>query len=294
MSSGTPEPEAAASTESQANASAEPAANPAAADPAAALPAAQPITAEPTQAPPRPQPRYGEYAPEGAEPAVAQDPAQTALPGSAPVMNPTPNTSGGGAYVGPTVPGVPHNLGVDRTAGDPAPQPYRAAPTAAGPASPADTSGGSYRATAPAGAAMPATHGRRGDRVVTIVLLVIGALGALLSAGVFQQLRDTLVIYTSAFDIDASQIPGWVGLAGTIGALAVLALYAVTLIASIGRMRAGKLSFYIPLIAGVIAAIATTVVLNVAVLAVPGLFDAFTAPGALDQLMNYLTEMTAP
>lgn len=254
----------------------------------------------------RPQPAFGELAPEGwewkpeGERAAEPAPAARAAGGS--------RAAGSGS--GP-VPGVPHNLGVS---GAPAPA-AEAAPTAP-PAGPQSASApqppaappapqrpaasgepAPYRAAAPTGAPTPprpagAPAGPRvGDRVVTIVLLVIGAFGALNTAASFFTLQQSLVMMSSMLGVDDPTIAGWVGPLGTAGALVTLALYAVTAIYSVRRMRANRLTFWVPLVAAAISMVLVLVVQLIAMYGgAPDLIQQLqTDPtGSMDKMMEYL------
>lgn len=261
---------------------------------------------------PRPAPEYGEYAPEGwswtppgEESETDGDAPAAQAAGSTPASTPgsTPN-------VGP-IPGVPHNLGAAGSGpsgssapastagapGDSEPRQVHDAPTGqrsvdGAPAAP--PSGASdaapYRATAapvPQSERAPRSGGRVADRVVTVVLLAIGAYGALSTAAGLFTLEQEFTRLAAVFDLSSASMPNWVGVMCTVGGLAVLAIYAVTLIFSIQRLRAQKLAFYIPLIAGVIAAVLMMVVAMVAMFAMPGLMEQMSDPSAMDKILEY-------
>lgn len=264
--------EAAASGEGEEHAAAEPSsAAPAASEPARDTPA-------------RPAPQFGEYAPDGWSwsPESGSPAAETAPGGAAPLANAaTPPSTG-------RVPGVPHNLGA--AGGSPAPAPAPASDRTAAQASddsaaapPGGRQEQHYR-----GQPQPGAAGRRlGDRIVTIVLLALGALGALNTAASLQQLPRSFRLLADALEIDGLAIPAAVQTLGTVGALVVLALYAVTLIYSIQRMRRHRLTFWVPLVAGVIAFIVTVAVTSFGLTQVPELATHFAEPGASEKLLEY-------
>lgn len=224
----------------------------------------QPLNTSPESSdgqPPRPErpvgtpaPQYGELAPEGWSWQPEQPAARPA----------TADTSGGAPSSG-QVPGVPHNLGVSgggSRAAQPSAAPQPSAPHSSTPQGeqPADPARAqvSYRATQPPTSAAPRTphapgQGNTADRVITIILLVLGALGAMYTAFSLYQMRASLNLLAATLDIQNVVIPAAVGTVGSIGALVILAIYALNLIYSLQRLRARKITFWVPLAAGVIA-----------------------------------------
>lgn len=277
--------------------------------------AAQPQS--PAQPPARPQPQYGELAPEGwswspdGETGTGGEPGTgTGRDAQPPASPPAAGSSGTGAPPSAgRLPGVPHNLGVTgarqaptppgageerrgSTAGDP--EPYRAAP-------PQQPYGQQFQAQqqpqpqqAPSGApgqqARPAP--RAGDRVVTIALLVLGAFGALYFAASLQQMPGSLSLLGAAFGLEGLVVPGAIQTLGTVGALVVLALYAVNVIYSIQRMRAGRLAFWVPLVTAAVAFIVAIVCVSIGLNQVPELMAHLSDPDATAKLFEYLGEQT--
>ncbi|WP_368499322.1 DUF6264 family protein [Herbiconiux sp. A18JL235] len=192
----------------------------------------------------RPKPKYGELAPEG----WVWQPPQERQPESAP---PAPPAAPVGAPVGPN-PSQPQ-------------QPQQWAAPAPG-------------TEVPGSAPVPR---RNGDRIATLVLLVIGAFWSVNTAfGMFslpaalQQAMDILGIpgtYT-AYDTANS--------AGVTGGVLTLLTFALTVLYSLRRLRANKLAFFIPLIGAVVAFVISLVVYTIAMTADPALMDGLlrTAP----------------
>ncbi|MBK0417854.1 hypothetical protein JD276_02235 [Leucobacter sp. CSA1] len=268
--------------------------------------------------PERPRPAYGEYAPEGwtwspegAEPgssgsgasgsgaadAAARPASSSAQPAGAGVPE-----SSAGPSAGP-VPGVPHNLGAGAAgASAPAAGP-RSRPAPGADRAPGAPTGGTrqdsrdpepYRAAAPEPAPnpqKPLSGGRLADRIVTIALLLLGAYGTLQFAAALFQMQSFVALYAELFEVDDFSVPSWVPTLGTVSALVMLTLFAVTLIFSIQRLRARKITFYIPLIAGAIAFILFFVVLMITVFSVPELVQQMSDPGALNRLMENSSEL---
>jgi Family of unknown function (DUF6264) len=121
---------------------------------------------------------------------------------------------------------------------------------------------------------------RRADRAVTILLLVIGVLGAWLSVGVLQALPQSMQLLHTQEGIQAytpgPEIPGLI-LAGSI---VQVVLWVVTATGSIVLMRARRPSFWLPLVGGVVAAIALFVFMLVAITGDPVLLDHMTTTRA--------------
>lgn len=263
----------------------------------------------------RPRPQYGEYAPEGwtwtppGEESGGSGPAASGqVPGSG-AQAPSGSRSG-------RVDGVPHNLGAgsakpargsrrgqasanDRAKGaeSSAPQgkpsgakpaPERATPEQAAAhtprryrddaATPPQAPPAAPQVAAPSQAptAQGARPVRKGDRIVTIILLVIGAYGAFsISSGMFN-LAPQLMLNASMLDVETMTLPEWTGTAGTITGLFVLLVWALNLLFSIQRMRAGKLAFWVPLVAAVIALVPVFIVMSVVLFQTPEVIEQFS------------------
>lgn len=267
---------------------------------------------------PRPRPAYGEYAPEGWE---WKPPGEAAPEGAA---------SGGGAQssgpVPPTVPGVPHNLGAgaalpgrsSRSSSAPsdtskpsAPSasqhshgaPYRAAPPAP-PAQPGSTAEPSAPPAAPGAQApnaqpqfSPARQEveskaiRPADRVVTILLLVAGALGAMQLSYAMMSIGHTFNLIGDVPEIGGFTSPDWLSTTGKVTGFLILAFYAVTLVYSIRRLRTGKLTFWVPLVAGAIALLAFVAVIVVAMFSIPDLAAILADPDKTAKLMEHVRSL---
>lgn len=248
-------------------------------------PAATPATAERRAG--RQAPQYGEFAPEGwswsPETATASDPTSPA-PASAGSAASTPGSG--------QVPGVPHNLGAggSRDSASPATGPTPPSGSSSEPASrrsyPPQVSSAQEGRRTPGGP-------RRGDRVVTIILLAIGALGALYLAASMQQLPTSLGMLASALGAEGFAVPASVSTLGTVGALTVLALYALSLVYSIQRMRHGRLAFWVPLAAAAIAFIVVFALSAFALNQTPELVTLLADPNASTKLLDYIAGMGA-
>lgn len=247
---------------------------------------------QPGQQPPaRPAPAYGELAPEGWEwkpPAdsASDTPASSAAaatgspsPGSSPIAGVPHNLGAGGSAAAPNSTPASAPAAEQRGAGDPAP--YRAAEPQTAPA------------PAPAPAPQPgAPKPRLADRVVTIILLVIGAFGALNSAASFFSLESQLRLTANMIGIESPEVAPWVGTLGLVSGLAMLLLYAVTLIFSIQRMRARKIAFWVPLAAGAAAVIIALIIPMIAMGGAPEIMQQIEndPSGSIDRMMQYLQD----
>jgi hypothetical protein len=234
--------------------------------------------------PARPTPAYGELAPEGWEWKPPADPSDPAAGASAAPANDAP------AQGSAPIAGVPHNLGAGGSPAAPAPAyPSRQSENQnqnRGDSSP-------YRATEPQAAPAPPADGRKprvADRVITIILLVIGAFGALNSAASFFSLESQLRLTANMIGIDSPAIAPWVGTLGMVSGFAVLLLFAVTLIFSIQRMRARKLAFWVPLAAGAVAVLLALIIPMIAIGGAPEIMQQLEndPTGSLERMMQYL------
>lgn len=259
-----------------------------------------------SEMPERPRPQYGEYAPD-------YDP-DAATTGSGDSPEATPTAESGSQAVPPQLDGVPHNLGISSGGGSSVPTASPATPQQ--PVSGNDVPRGAPTAGPPPGytppphdvgvhqhAGSPATPQpfgqaprsgaatRTGDRIFTIVLLAIGALGAINLGLSMRSLGTQLHIIADAAGLDGFVVPPSMIVLQNVGAITVLTVYAITLLWSIQRMRAKKLAFWVPLAGGVLAFIVTMVISLIAVFMVPDLITNVDP----EQLMNILQDqMRAP
>ena len=267
---------------------------------------------------PKQAPQYGEYAPEGwswspesgtggagtggagTEGAGSTGSTDAAAKDRATANAEPPAASAPSPGIGP-VPGVPHNLGVSGSptaASAQALQRPAAHSAATTPGERPDAEPRHYRASAPPtlpapAAAAPATATgasapRRGDRIVTIALLVLGAFGALYSAASMQQLPASLSMIAGALGVEGFVVPASVPTLGTVGALLVLAVYALNLVYSIQRLRHRKLAFWVPLVAAAIAFIVSFAFTAFAISQAPELMQQLADPNATVKLLDYL------
>lgn len=278
----------------------------------------EPSAAEPTPtresdvvpepaAPARPAPQYGEYAPEGWEwkPEEEAEASTTAPTGTAaPARGPA----------SPTIPGVPHNLGAgsalpgraaksgrsDRTAGapyvagqenpqrqqpqqppqHPGPQPENSQSNLAAP----------YRQTAAGGSARATQEKpqRQADKIITILLLSIGAIGALWSALIMFNMGMTFAMMGQTPGLPTFTGPDWLSTTGKVVGVAFLAFYALMLVYSVRRMRAGKITFWVPLVAGVVVSLVVFIVVIVAMMSTPELVQIASDPQLSAEMLKQL------
>lgn len=251
--------------------------------------------AQPAQPDPRPQPQYGEMAPEGWS-WTPNESAGSSGSGAPNGTSPSPQfpAAQGAPQPQGQMPGVPHNLGV----GDA--HPAGAAPPAAQPQTPAQPyqpqGQQPYRADPPPHSQQPMWQQqgperdtKAADRIITIVLLVIGALGALYFGFTLFVMTQSMYVLARMVGLDDLTIPDSVATLGLIGALVILTLYAVTLIFSIQRIRARKLAFWIPLVAGALSLIVVIVFTMLAAAEVPALMQQLSDPDALSRLLDLST-----
>lgn len=101
------------------------------------------------------------------------------------------------------------------------------------------------------------------DRMVTIALLVLGALGAWNSATSLQQLPAAIQTVYTQQGVGTYSPQEWLPTLALIGTVSMLALYAGVLGWSIARLRAGKLAFWVPIVGGVVALVAMVVITGI-------------------------------
>ena len=283
---------------------------------------------------PRPKPAYGEYAPEGWEWKPESDDASAASTTHPQGSDPSHSSVPTGASTTPSgagrIPGVPHNLGISGSSvsGSAASAPPAASTSpSAAPTVPQSPSGqhpesasasstrepgDPYRAAppgsrdghtaaqrpAPPAAQFSATGApvkdRKVDRVFTIILLALGALGALSMADSLFRIDAQFMLLSEMFGMESITVPGWVNTMCLIGAVGVLAIYALNLIYSVQRMRARKLTFWVPLVAGAIAWLIVSVLTGIALTSSPELMERLSDPNALNEMLQYMSETSAP
>ncbi|GAA1056667.1 hypothetical protein GCM10017608_21360 [Agromyces luteolus] len=128
------------------------------------------------------------------------------------------------------------------------------------PPPPAATPVGAPGSGAADGAARPP---RTIDRFFTILLLALGAIGAWNTSVSLQQLPGAIQgVYTDQGVGTYSPQP-WLPTLALIGTVFMLALYAAVLGWSIMRLRARRLAFWVPLVGGAVAFLATMVLTSI-------------------------------
>lgn len=231
----------------------------------------------------RPQPEYGELAPEGwdwqppeqHDHARQEDPPSVAAragQGDRSSKSPITHAAQGGQrdHLGP-VSGVPHNLGTKGGSSVPAApvsaprgsygeQPYRSDPPQQGQQPPVQQP--VQYTQHPAGSA---ERKRPRDLVPTILLLIVGAMGALILAGSLRELPKSVSMLASTAGLDDFTMPSFIPMLSMVGAIVILAYWACALLWSISRIRTKKLSFWIPLTAGALAIVTVFVISMIAV-----------------------------
>lgn len=139
-------------------------------------------------------------------------------------------------------------------------------------------------ARTPGGAAAASAHDgrpvRHGDRIATMALLVLGLLGTWLSVGVLQAMPQSMQLLHTQQGLEAYAAgPEISGLILT-GSIVQVVLWVATALGSFALMRARRLSFWLPLVGGAVAAIVLFAFTVVAILGDPALLDSLsgTAP----------------
>ena len=126
----------------------------------------------------------------------------------------------------------------------------------------------------------PSVDGKRpdrpADRAVTILLLVVGVLGVWLAIGVLQAMPESIQLLHTQEGIEpytpGPEIPGLI----LTGSIVQIVIWVIAAVGSIALMRARRPSFWLPLAAGVIAAIALFVFTAIALSGDPALIEQLT------------------
>lgn len=179
----------------------------------------------PTGRDPRPRPRYGEYAPEGwVSPVPPAEAAPPAGQGEAPPVGQQPGQQ-------PTSWSQHPRQGQGEGGAQPYPGP---------PATPAALS-----------------TGRRVDRVATFVLLGLAGYNVISNLLLVSGFSRTLLSAFSAQGYPVDDFSGQAALqqAGAAIAIVSLVVFVPMLVLTLRRLRAGKLTFWVPLVAGAVVTI---------------------------------------
>jgi hypothetical protein len=117
---------------------------------------------------------------------------------------------------------------------------------------------------------------RPADRAVTILLLIIGVLGVWLAVGVLQAMPDSIQLLHTQEGIEpytpGPEIPGLI----LTGSIVQIVIWVIAAVGSVALMRARRPSFWLPLAAGVVAAIALFVFTAIALSGDPALIEQLT------------------
>jgi len=191
----------------------------------------------------RPAPQYGEYAPEGwSQPKPVSTPAPApAAPASAPAP-----AGARGPVPGPGQGGSRGYI------------PYP----------------GAYPQPA-----SPAVRRRNADRIATIVLLVVGAAGALIGVRTALSLTDSMTVLYAQAGLPAYEPDPRIAIVTPVIWISHAALYLGALIGSILLLRAGRPAFWLPLAAGIAAAIVFWVGIGLVVGNDPNLMQIYSTVG---------------
>ena len=110
---------------------------------------------------------------------------------------------------------------------------------------------------------------RTGDRITTAILLAVGAIANFFFAQMFFALEPTFAQLFEMYGLGELTAPAAIGALSTVGAITMLSLWALALVGSLLLIRAGKPSWYVPVIAAVLSVIALFIILGLATQSVP-------------------------
>lgn len=214
---------------------------------------------------PRPKPKYGELAPEGWTWSPPEDQSRLDTSRGSETAEPDEEPTGDAYPGGPRdheglpqhpVTGLPYGPGAPTGTTGPYPgHPYAGHPVAPG--------------------AKPAPYW---NQPITLVLILIGLVGALLSISTLGSVPLSMqALYTSE-KLGTYHPPADLSAIILAGQILQGILWAVSLVISLMLMARGRLSFYVPLIAGVAAAIALMTFVVVIIATDPSLMSAYGNP----------------
>lgn len=185
----------------------------------------------------RPRPKYGELAPEGWNWTPPEIPVEAATePESAAPAKPLAPTSTGSVA-------APYNSGPQRSL---SPQP-----------------------------AAPATASR-GNRTWTITLIVVGFLGMIYMISTTVLLTSSFHMLHERFKLDTYSPSATAGMIVVVGVIAQIVIWVASTWLSVSLMRSQKVSFYVPLVAGVVSLAALFIIVIIMMANDPALMNYFT------------------
>ncbi len=106
----------------------------------------------------------------------------------------------------------------------------------------------------PSAAPPPISTALARDRVLTLVLLGVGFVGAAIGLVIGLTLRANVVLMLLQYDIDAGTTPAWLDVAGVALAASHVLLYLAAAGLSVWLLRRGRPASWAPLWAGILAA----------------------------------------
>jgi hypothetical protein len=109
----------------------------------------------------------------------------------------------------------------------------------------------------------PGAQTRSADRFFTILLLALGALGAWNTSVSLQQLPAAIQTVYTQQGVGTYTPQEWLPTLALVGTVFMLALYAAVLGWAIARLRARKVAFWVPIVGGAIALVATVVLTSI-------------------------------
>lgn len=152
----------------------------------------------------------------------------------------------------------------------PAPAPHGAPPAPSGVPAPGYAYG--------PGPVVPGVRGRRAwDLALTIVLLVLGLIGMIIGLGYAAVFADP-ALFSDAMSQQGYDISVDTRGAGVVIAVSHVALYLIAVGGSIPLLVTRRIAFWLPLSAGVLAAIIFWATLFVTIASAPGVLSQFGAP----------------
>lgn len=122
----------------------------------------------------------------------------------------------------------------------------------------------------------PPTAASRGNRTWTIALIVVGFLGMLYTASTIVFLTTSFQLLHERFKLDTYSPAATTGVIITVGVIAQIVIWVGSTWLSVSLMRGGKVSFYVPLVAGVVSVVALFIIVFIMMASDPALLNYFT------------------
>lgn len=127
-------------------------------------------------------------------------------------------------------------------------------------------------------AAVPAAgvKSRRGDRIAALALLAFGFINVVTGIPGWLRLPDSLQLAYDQLGVGEYRSVELASALGIAALITQVVLWLAALGITVALIRAGRLSWWVPLVAGVVAVLATSVLIGIAIVSDPGFAASLT------------------